>query len=212
MITRRMRASMAVTLGMLFVMLAFGRGRLARFYDDVGTAPADPGEIIRTLFWGDHDAADAEEPAGGEAQGRLPDEAPRAAVSSEAASSDVVRPEPEAAPKEASPALPDPLAVRDSAAAEVETLGPLHDELIEVLEAIQEAQTDHWEKRWVGDDVTLARLTKRHQMRDLRLRVANSGTPGWSISSARWGAASARARLEHKIAEARKTLASLRGR
>ena len=108
-------------------------------------------------------------------------------------------------------ALPDPQAVRDSAAAEVEALGPLHDELIEVLEAIQEARTDPWEKRWAGDDVTMARFTKRTQLRDLRPRIA-ADRPDWSIRGARRSAERARARLQHEIAEARETLAKVRGR
>lgn len=225
MIQKEMRASMAVTLAMLFVMLAFGRGRLAPLYDRVGTAPPDLAEIIQTLFWPDHDGAAA---AGGEAQGRLSHEIPRVAASSttgaaapEAVSPDnaadkrsstaaVALPERETPTKEAPPALPDPQAVRDSASAEVEALGPLYDELIEVLEAIQEAQTDRLEKRWAGDQVTLARLAKRHDLRNLRLTLA--GEAEWQVRGTRRSAAIVRARIDYKIAEARETLAQLRRR
>lgn len=229
MIQKEMRASMAVTLAVLFVMLAFGRGRLAPFYDSVGTGPpsaADVTEIIHTLFWPDHDEAAAE---GGEDQGRLSHEIPRVAASSttgaaasEAVSPDnaaddrsstaaVALPERETPTEEAPPAPPDPQAVRDSASAEVEALGPLHDELIEVLEAIQEAQTDRWEKRWAGDRVTMAGLAKRNQIRDLRLYIEPK-QPERSVRSARRSAAKARARLEYDIAVARETLAKLRRR
>ncbi len=225
MIQKGMRAPMAVTLAILFVMLAFGRGRLARFYDDVGTAAAEFAANVRApiarVFVGD--------PLGdGETQDRLRHEIPRVAASSttggaavEAASPDnataeesappaVVRPERETPAEEAPPALPDPQAVRDSAAAEVEALGPLHDELIEVLEAIQEAQTDRLEKRWAADQVTLARLAKRHDLRNLQLTLA--GEAAWQVRGARRSAAIVRARLDHKIAEARQKLAELRRR
>ena len=226
MIQRNMRVSMAATLGMLFVMLAFGRGRLAPFYDGVGTAAAEFAANVRAplthVFMG-------EQPGPGEAQGPPKNEiSPPDAVSStparlaaEAVSPDnapgketptapLPQPEREAPAEEASPALPDPQAVRDSAAAEVEALPPLHDELIEVLEAIHEALTDREEKRQARQRVTLARLAKRHQIQDLRLWMANFGKPGWSIPSARRSAERGRARLEHEIAEAKATLAKLR--
>ena len=229
MIQKRMRMSMAVTLAMLFVMLAFGRGRLAPFYDDVGTAPPDAAEIIRTLFWPDHDGGDA---GGGEAQGHLHNEIPQtdrmatppATARSGGASPPAANPHQETAVVPAgesatvSPAPPaadvpaeEPAALLDSAAAEVEALAPLHDKLIEVLEAIHEALTDREEKRQARQQVVLARLAKSQQIRDLRLWVANSGKPGWSIPSARRRAARAKARLEHELAEARETLAKLRG-
>lgn len=224
MIQKRMRVSMALTLGMLFVMLAFGRGRLAPIYDRVGTAPPDLAEIIQTLFWPDHDGAAAE---GGEEQGRLSHEIPRVAASSttgaaafEAVSPDnaadersstaaLALPERETPTEEAPPAPPDPQAVRDSASAEVEALGPLHDELIEVLEAIQETKTDYWEKRWAGDRVTMARLAKSHDLRNLRVRLAPGGLD-WSISGTRRSAAIIRSRIDRQIGEARETLAKLR--
>lgn len=205
MIQKRMRMSMAVTLAMLFVMLAFGRGRLAPFYDDVGTAPPDAAEIIRTLFWPDHDGGDA---GGGEAQGHLHNEIPqtdRMATPPATARSGGASPPAADVPAE------EPAALLDSAAAEVEALAPLHDKLIEVLEAIHEALTDREEKRQARQQVVLARLAKSQQIRDLRLWVANSGKPGWSIPSARRRAARAKARLEHELAEARETLAKLRG-
>lgn len=226
MIQRNMRVSMAATLGMLFVMLAFGRGRLAPFYDGVGTAAAEFAANVRAplthVFMG-------EQLGPGETQGPPKNEiSPPDAVSStparlaaEAVSPDnapgketptapLPQPEREAPAEEASPALPDPQAVRDSAAAEVEALAPLHDELIEVLEAIHEALTDREEKRQARQRVTLARLAKRHQIRDLRLYIAPK-QPEWSVQSARRSAARARGRLEHEIAEARETLAKLRG-
>ena len=208
MIHKRMRVSMAVTLAMLFVMLAFGRGRLAWFYDDVGTAAAEFAEAFRQ----DHLVADGGEPtparSGGEATAATLPQEPSADRPGESPTAAEARPEP-ALPAEEPPALPDPQAVRDSAAAEIDALDPLHDELIEVLEAIQEAQTDYWEKRWAGNRVAEARLAKRHQIRDLRLYIA-AERPDWSVRNARRSASRARARLEHEIAEARANLARMR--
>lgn len=224
MIEKRMRVSMAVTLGMLFVILLFGRGRFAPFYDDMGTAPPDAAEIIRMLFWPDHDGATG---GAGETQGLPKNEiSPPDAASStparsaaeavspanvpgEQTSPPLAQPEREAPAEEASPALPDPQAVRDSAAAEVEALGPLHDELIEVLEAIQEATPGRAGKGWAGNRVAMARLAKSHDLRNLRVRLAPGGLD-WSISGTRRSAARGRARLEHEIAEAKATLAKLR--
>ena len=209
MIHKRMRVSMAVTLAMLFVMLAFGRGRLAWFYDDVGTAAdefaaawrAEAKRVGPTITAAITDRADGEATAA-----TLPQEnsASRAGESPTAAEA---RPEPEEAVEQPS-APPDPQAVREAAAAAVAALGPLHDELIEVLEEIQEAQTDPREKRWAGDRVTMARFAKRRQLRDLEASVA--AEPEWRVQSAWRTAYRAKAGLEHKIQEARATLARVR--
>ncbi len=108
------------------------------------------------------------------------------------------------------PGPSDPQAVRDSAAAELDALDPLHDQLIEVLEAIHEAQTDVWEKRRAGDDVTMARFTKRHDRR--RLEADAAAQAQWRVRGARRGMASVKARLEREIEVAKETLARIRGR
>ena len=117
--------------------------------------------------------------------------------------------EAEPAPREEPPAPPDPEAVRDSVKAEVAALGPLHDELIEVLEAIQEALTDREEKRQAGQAVTMARFSKGRQVEGLEADAA--AEPEWRVGNARRGAARARTRLEREIEEARATLARIRG-
>lgn len=217
MIDKRMRVSMAVTLGMLFVMLAFGRGRLAPFYDDVGKAAT---EAITAALRQDHRQPVAREQGDGEAPGRPHNDIPTSRAADVAPRTNPAANPPQEStthsgelaerevPAAELAALPDPQAVRDSAVAEVEALGPLYDELVEVLEAIQEAQTDRLEKRWAGDRVTMARFAKRHDLQNLRLPLA--GAPEWRVRSARGGAAHVRARLNREIAEARETLAKLR--
>ena len=203
MIQKQMRVSMAVTLGMLFMMLAFGRGRLAPFYDHVGMVAAEFAARV---------GAEISSPVNNETsragQPLVPSQESSESGGEESATATGLATEPHDAPAQPA-APPDPQAVRDSAADEVTALGPLHDELIEVLEAIQEAQTDSWEKRLAGDRVTMARLAKRMEIRDLRLAIAD-GRPEWSVRSARRSAASARARLGHDTAEARQKLAALR--
>lgn len=230
MIQKRMRVSMAVTLAMLFVMLAFGRGQLAWLYDDVGTAAAE----FAAAFRQDHLEEDGGTRASGEAQGRLRNEIPRVgrtitppvtarstgtapaanpsqdssagrAEQSEAGAG--AGPEPEV-PADEPPALPDPQAVRDSAIAELDALDPLHDELIEVLEAIHEALTDREEKRQARNRVALARFTKRHDRG--RFEAAAAAELEWRVRSARRGTAGVRARLERQIQEARADLARVR--
>ncbi|MDE2806556.1 MAG: hypothetical protein OXN18_15550 [Gemmatimonadota bacterium] len=120
---------------------------------------------------------------------------------------DASPPAPPATPSDPPPA--DPQAVRDSAAAEVAALGPLHDELIEVLEAIQEALTDREEKRQAGIRVAMAQLAKRHDMGQLEASV--DAEPEWRVRGARRRAGMAKARLERDIEEAKATLTRLRG-
>lgn len=211
MIEKRMRVSMAVTLGMLFAMLAFGCGRLAPFYDYAGAAAADFAATIRQdLYPSKADEIPPVErttPAEPSAPAANPPQE-RPATAEESAAVTSAAPAVEE-PAEETPTPPDPQAVRDSAAAEVEALGPLHDELIGLLEAIQETKTDYWEKRWAGDRVIGAQIAKRNQIRDLRLYIEPE-QPEWSVQSARRTAAKARVRLEYDIAVARDTLLKLR--
>ena len=210
MIQKRMRVSMAVTLAMLFVMLAFGRGRLAWFYDDVGTAATEFAAALRAeaKSVGQTITPAITDRAGGEAPAAAPPQESSAGGAGETAAGAGQQSEPEV-PEEEPSALPDPQSSRDYAAAAIDALDPLHDELIEVLEAIQEAQTDRGEKRWAGDRVTGARFAKGAQIRDLRLYIAD-GRPEWSVQSAWRSAIRAKARLEHKIQEARENLARVR--
>jgi len=206
MIEKRMRVSMAVTLALLFVMLAFGRGRLAWLYDDVGTAAAG---FVAGLSPSPTVAADG----GGEAgSGRaVRDASPPQESSPGRAGESAPAAEPEPAPEvpaAAAPDAPDPQAVRDSAAAEIDALDPLHDELIAVLEAIQAAQTDRWEKRWAGNRVTRARITKRHDRS--RLEPDAAAEEAWRVRNARRLAGTIKARLERELEEARANLARMR--
>ncbi len=209
MIQKRMRVSMAVTLAMLFVMLAFGRARLAWFYDDVGTATAEFVAALRAEAKGVGQTitpaitarAGREATAASQPQERSTE---RAGESPTAAAA---RPEPEA-PVEEPSTLPDPQAAREAAVAAVAALGPLHDELIEVLEAIYGASVDREEKRQAEQEVTMARMAKRMQLRDLELFVA--AEPEWSVQGAWRSALQAKARLEHRIQEARENLARVR--
>ena len=55
-------------------------------------------------------------------------------------------------------------------AEQIAELEALYDELIGHLQAIQEAQTDVWAKRWAGDQATRARMAKKRDMKMLRSR------------------------------------------
>ena len=117
---------------------------------------------------------------------------------------------PEATPAPAPPpAKPDPEAVRDSASAEIEELESLYDDLIEILEAIHEAQTDGELRRRAEQAVTLAGMDKRRGIESFRNDVA--AEPMWRVTGARRGVSKTKARVEREIKEARETLAKLRG-
>jgi hypothetical protein len=65
--------------------------------------------------------------------------------------------------------LPDDDAMRaeiDSTRAEVLAL---YDDLIATREALQEAHSDEWEKRWAGDAVTIARMDKERAVEAIEM-------------------------------------------
>jgi hypothetical protein len=66
----------------------------------------------------------------------------------------------------------DPERVREEVAEQIAELEALYDELIGHLQAIQEAQTDVWAKRWAGDQATRARMAKKRDMKMLRTNFA----------------------------------------
>ena len=82
---------------------------------------------------------------------------------------EAVEPEPEPEPE---PVEPTPEEIREEAASAVEGLVPFHDELIELLEAIEEFHSDAEEKRRARSRVTMAGFSKRQDMERLREDVA----------------------------------------
>ena len=66
----------------------------------------------------------------------------------------------------------DPERVREEVAEQIAELEALYDELIGHLQAIQEAQTDVWAKRWAGNQATRARMAKKRDMKMLRTNFA----------------------------------------
>ena len=186
---KRMFMEMAVGLAMLSALALFGRARISRLQDEVTETPREVESPAR-----------AATPA---ASSAVEGPAVPALEQGEAESSQSANVAPPQAVTEP-PLPPDPQKERDSIKAEVAALGPLHDELIEVLEAIHEALTDPEEKRQARDRVTMARLAKRQQMSQLEADAA--AEPEWRVQGARGSAERARARLERQIKEARAQL------
>ena len=75
---------------------------------------------------------------------------------------------------ESTPEL-DPLRKRQEVAEKIQELDALHDELIDLLRAKQEAQTDLWLKRWAGDKLEEALRAKERDMEMLRAALARRG-------------------------------------
>ena len=119
---------------------------------------------------------------------------------------EAVDPEPEPEPEAVEPT---PEEIREAAAAAVEGLVPLYDELIGLLEAIEEAQADAEEKRRARDRVTMAGFSKRKDMETLRSDVAAEQM--FRVTGAERSVGRTRARLEREIAEARELLRRLSG-
>ncbi len=75
---------------------------------------------------------------------------------------------------ESTPEL-DPLRKRQEVAEKIQELDALHDELIDLLRAKQEAQSDLWLKRWAGDKLEEALTAKERDMEMLRAALARRG-------------------------------------
>ena len=80
------------------------------------------------------------------------------------------------------------------------------------LEAVEEAHTDVWEKRWAGDEVTNAKGDRRHRLRDFRINMTSSllGPPtpsrDWQkYKGVQSSVAFHRTLLNHEIAKAKAT-------
>ena len=81
-----------------------------------------------------------------------------------------------AASQRAGPARPPtPEEIRQRIQDQIAALEALHDELIAHLKAIQEAQTDVWEKRWAGDRVVVGKITKKKDLEELRGELEQAG-------------------------------------
>lgn len=117
-----------------------------------------------------------------------------------------VAPEPEPDP---APAEPTPEEIREAAAAAVDDLEPLYDELVELLEAIEEAHTDAEAKRQAGQRVTMAGVARGQEMERLRQDVAAEEM--YRVTGAERTVGRIRARLEAEIEEARELLRELGG-
>ena len=76
----------------------------------------------------------------------------------------VPRPPPAAPrPPPAAPA-PDPEELRQALSKRIDEVDQLYEQWINTLKAVQEAQTDRWEKRWAGDAVTMALMARRQDI------------------------------------------------
>ena len=119
---------------------------------------------------------------------------------------EAVEPEPEPEPEAVEPT---PEEIREAAAAAVEGLVPLYDELIGLLEAIEEVQSDAEEKRRARSRVTVAEVAKRQEMESRRQDVAAEQM--FRVTGAHRQVGRTSARLEREIAEARELLRRLSG-
>lgn len=67
----------------------------------------------------------------------------------------------------------------DTMIAEIETL---YDQLIATNQALQEAHSDEWEKRWAGDAVTIARMDKERAAEAIERDRRNVDNPSGPLS------------------------------
>ena len=105
----------------------------------------------------------------------------------------------------------------------------LYDELIATHQAVQEAHTDEWEKRWAGDAVTLAMIDKERAIEAVKRAQRDVDNPRTSfgqappahrmepeavsfrLDSARYADATQKDFVEEELAIAREKLRSAKG-
>jgi len=79
-----------------------------------------------------------------------------------------------------------PFPADDVMRAETETtlaeVAALYDELIATHQALQEAHTDQWEKRWAGDAVTIARMDKERAIEAIERDRSDVDDPSGPLS------------------------------
>ena len=68
----------------------------------------------------------------------------------------------------------DRVELRQSLSQQIDELDQIYGQWINKLKADQEAQTDHWEKRWAGDRVTLAAYGRKKDIPALRSKLERS--------------------------------------
>jgi len=98
--------------------------------------------------------------------------------------------------------------VRAEATAAVAEAEGLHDELIALHKAFQEAHTDEWEKRWAGDRVTLAEMDKERFLEEVGPRLRSEELR--EVDRAVHSAMSWKLSLEEDVADAREQLKALK--
>ena len=59
----------------------------------------------------------------------------------------------------------------------IEEVDGIHEKVISTIQAVQEAQTDQWQKRYAGDAVTMARMARKQDVGRLRQRLERARSP-----------------------------------
>ena len=80
---------------------------------------------------------------------------------------------------------PEPPIARQEVADQIAALKALHDELVGHLKAIQDAQTDVWEKRWAGDEVTTVTLPPKTENPNIQLGPVLGGKVSLRVNDGR---------------------------
>ncbi len=106
-------------------------------------------------------------------------------------------------PPPAAPA-PDPEELRQALSKRIDEVDQLYEQWINTLKAVQEAQTDRWEKRWAGDAVTMALMARKQDIPGLRTRLEKSVNGRFDRVES--GLQFQKAMIEGKLAAAREKL------
>ncbi|MDE0354700.1 MAG: hypothetical protein OXU64_02985 [Gemmatimonadota bacterium] len=135
-----------------------------------------------------------EEAKKGLAQAKREKEEAEVAAKERAAAAKPIKPKPQntaararpAPPKKPAPPTPPPPTktpeeIRAELSKRIEEVDGIHEKVISTLQAVQEAQTDKWQKRWAGDAVTSARIARKQDSNRLRLRLERAKDGGLGL-------------------------------
>ena len=79
------------------------------------------------------------------------------------------------------PPTKSPEEIRAEFSKRIDEVDGIHEKVISTLQAVQEAQTDQWQKRWARDAVTMATMTRKQDVGRLRQQLERAKDSGLGL-------------------------------
>ena len=104
------------------------------------------------------------------------------------------------------PPTKSPEEIRAEFSKRIDEVDGIHEKVISTLQAVQEAQTDQWQKRWARDAVTMATMTRKQDVGRLRQQLERAKDSGLGLVDR--SLASLNRQAEGQLAQAQQKLAA----